>query len=156
MVSNVALVNAFNMYENSLPTLPLLGTIALNPAWTWREFGHKSTPFIWNSQRKCKLTSNFCSSSFQKEVNRRKFSPLQTSPHIERGLNSKSQKPTTSRAFLASRDYGLYCLCAKGAISNTMLKHYFINLLFKKLASFKNISYLCTQERNKKDEYNWN
>ena len=39
------------------------------------------------------------SPSFQKEVNRRKFSLHQTSPHIERGLNSKSQRPTTFRAF---------------------------------------------------------
>ena len=118
------------MYENSLPTLPLLGTFALNPAWTLREFGHKSTNYIWNKQIKCKLSSNFCSSSFQKEVNRRKFSPHQTSPHIERGLNSKSQKPTTSRAFLASRDYGLYCLCAKGAISNTMLSEIMFFIIY--------------------------
>ena len=44
------------------------------------------------------------------------------SPHGER-LKLKVAETDDFSCLLASRDYGLYCLCARGAITNTMLKH---------------------------------
>ena len=44
-----------------------------------------SVHFFWRRENEAKDTF-FIFISFQKETNQRKFSPLQTSPHMERGL----------------------------------------------------------------------